>query len=76
MTATQTADRGPEEIVKDCNELARQFYLSMGYQVEEGYRFDKARHPQETGMWNMAVMAYEHIESTDVEAALAEIDDD
>jgi hypothetical protein len=65
-----------QEIVDGCNELARLFYASHGYQVEFGYRFDKARHPQERGMWNMAVMAFEHIEGTDVEECLREIEDD
>lgn len=58
------------EIVAECNELARRFYESLGYEVEKGYRFDQARHPQERGMWNMAAMAYEYIEGTDVEQAL------
>jgi hypothetical protein len=63
-----------QQIVDKANALARQFYQSMGYEVREGYRFDQARHPQEQGMWNLAVMAYEFIEGTDVESALSEIE--
>lgn len=63
------------DLVADANELARTFYESHGYQVEEGYRFDKARHPQEQGMWVLAVIAYEHIEGTDIEAALIEVEE-
>lgn len=65
-----------QEIVDSANELARTFYRAMGYVVEEGYRFDQARHPQERGMWNMAAIAYDHIEGTDVDAALDELEDE
>jgi hypothetical protein len=64
-----------EQLVAECNELARKFYRSMGYQVEKGYRFDQATHPQERGMWNAAVIAYDHIADTDVECALSNLDD-
>ena len=72
-------DREPRtnhEIVKDANALARIFYSLLGYQVEEGYRFDQAKHPQEVTMWRMAVIAYENIEGTDVEDALSEVLED
>lgn len=64
------------EIVAACNELARLFYKANGYDVPEGYRFDEAHHPQELGMWNLAVMAYDHIEGTDVECAIDNLDQD
>lgn len=63
------------DLVREANELARLFSESMRYEVEVGYRFDKARHPQEQGMWNLAVMAYDHIEGTDIEDALAELEE-
>ena len=63
-------------IVADANRMARIFYSLLGYQVEDGYRFDRATHPQETAMWAMAVIAYENIEGTDVEDALNQIEDD
>lgn len=62
-----------QQIVDECNELARLFYKMHGYEVEDGYRFYEAHHPQEIGMWNMAVAAYEHIEGTKVEQALLEL---
>lgn len=65
----------PQEIVDGANALARKFYKSLGYEVPEGYRFDQAHHPQEVGMWNMAAMAYDHIENTDVDDCLNLIDD-
>ena len=37
----------PEEYLKFANQLAREFYSIMGYNVNEDYRFDKATHPQE-----------------------------
>lgn len=58
------------QVVAQTNELARLFYAAHGYRVEEGYRFDEARHPQERGMWNLAVIAQEFLTSTDAEAAL------
>lgn len=68
--------RTEQEIVDDANALARVFYGLLGYQVEAGYRFDAATHPQETAMWRMAVIAYENIEGTDVEDALSQTEDD
>lgn len=65
--------RTSREIVDDANALARVFYGMLGYQVEPGYRFDQATHPQEVAMWGMAVVAYENIEGTDVEDALNDI---
>ena len=62
--------------VSSCNMLARTFYKAHGYEVDEGYKFYEATHPQEVSMWNLAVMAYEHIEGTDVLDALAEINGD
>lgn len=67
--------RTEQQIVDDANALARVFYGILGYQVEPGYRFDEATHPQEVAMWSMAVIAYENIEGTDVEDALACIED-
>lgn len=64
-----------QEIVDDCNQLARAFYEMQGYQVPDDFKFYKARHPAEVGVWNMAVLAYEHIEGTDVEDCLRCLDD-
>jgi len=65
--ARQKTDK---QIAKEGNELARKFYECMGYVVPEGYRFDQAGHPQEIAMWNMAVIAYEHINGTDLQSAV------
>lgn len=65
-----------QEIVDACNELARLFYKINGYVVKEGYRFDLASHPQEKCMWYMAVVAYDHIEGTDVEDALNNLENE
>jgi len=58
-----------QEIVDKALELARQFYESHGYEVEKGYKFYESTHPQEQAMWNLACIAYEHIEGTEVEDA-------
>lgn len=63
------------QIVAECNALAREFYMLHGYGVEKGYRFDKAHHPQELGMWLLAAMAYEHCTDTDPEDALSNLED-
>lgn len=65
-----------KELVADCNALARDFYALMGYTIREGYRFDKATHPQERMVWQMAVTAYDRIQGTDIENALAEAGED
>lgn len=64
-----------EELVAKCNALARLFYKSLGYDVDEGYRFDQARHPQELGMWNQACIAFEELLCTDMENALSNCGD-
>lgn len=64
-----------QEIVDDCNKLARIFYASQGCQVPSVYHFDRATHPQERGMWNLAVLAYDFIEGTSVEDALSGIEE-
>lgn len=66
--------RSSQQIVDDCNALARLFYRMQGCVVPKGYRFDQAPHPAESGCWNMAVAAYDHIEGTDVENALSDIE--
>lgn len=58
-----------EETVSQCNALAKLFYKMHGCEVPEGYRFDKAKHPQERSMWNLAVTAYYFIDGVDVEEA-------
>lgn len=63
-----------EQIIKNANELARKFYRSYGNNVKKGYRFDIAKHPQEKGMWNLAVLAYDFIEGIDIEDVLEEVE--
>lgn len=63
------------QIVDDCNALARQFYKMQGCEVPDDFKFYESRHPMEQGCWNLAVLAYDHIEGTDVEDALAQVED-
>lgn len=65
-----------EEIVTAGLEFARRVYMAHGYRVEEGYKFYEARHPQEKGMWNLAVIAFEDIAGVDLEEALANTEED
>jgi len=43
--------------IKKLNRLAWLFYRLQGYSVEMGYEFDKANHPQEKLMFEMAKVA-------------------
>jgi len=47
----------------DVNELARLFYYTHGYQVEKGYDFESAKHPQERLMYRLAVQAFNYVKS-------------
>ena len=40
------------------NALAGLFYRMNGYNIEQGYDFSIARHPQEIQMWEMAKVAF------------------
>lgn len=66
---------GAAAIIADANELAQQFYALMGYVVPDGYRFDRAQHPQERLCWSMVEAAYEQIASTTLSEILAELED-
>lgn len=68
--------RTEQQIVDDANELAREFYRIRGYEVPVGYRFDQATHPHEVAAWQQAVYAYDFIQGTDVEDALAQVEDE
>lgn len=67
--------RTAQQIVDQTNELARQFYAVLGYEVREGYRFDESDHPQEYAMWCMACKAQEMLTDTDPLDAFGEIED-
>ena len=64
------------ELVAAANDLARMFYQGHGYVVKDDFKFYDATHPQEVGMWNLAVMAYDHIEGTDIQECLYEMQDE
>jgi len=48
---------------KKINALANLFYRMHGCQVEMGYDFSKARHPQEKSMFNLAKLSHEFWQS-------------
>lgn len=45
-------------LTNEINILANLFYNLMGYTVKNGYRFDKATHPQEKMCWIFAEESY------------------
>lgn len=70
------SEKTAKEYVAAANDLARQFYRGHGYVVPDDFKFYEATHPQERGMWNLAVMAYDHIEGTDIQECLSEMLDE
>lgn len=68
--------RSSQQIVDQTNELARQFYALLQYEVKRGYRFDQATHPTEVAMWDMACIAQEMLTDTEVANALSDIEDE
>lgn len=64
------------QIVDMANELARVYYKRMGYEVTFGYRFDKAIHPQEVALFDMACIAFDVLRETSVIDALDNIEED
>lgn len=75
LVAECQPEQSPQEIVDKCNALARLFYASLGYQVEEGYKFHEAHHPQERGMWNQAATACYFFTGIDVQDAAEQVDE-
>lgn len=66
--------KSERELVEECNQLARAYYKMLGCEVNDDFKFYEAHHPAEVNCWNMAVMAYDHIRSTDIENCLIEIE--
>jgi len=65
--------RTPKQIISQTNELARKIYGLRGYNVREGYRFDKATHPHEREAWTCACEAQLLLTETDPNDALDEL---
>lgn len=68
--------RTDADIVRQTNELARQFYAIRGYVRPDGYRFDRATHPHEQEAWACACLAQRELTETDPEDALEGMDED
>ncbi|MEX6370719.1 hypothetical protein AB6F62_22315 [Providencia huaxiensis] len=64
------------QVVDMANELARDYYKRLGYEVPFGYRFDKAIHPQEIALFDMACIAFDVLRETSVMDALSNFEDD
>lgn len=48
------------EMKVELNELAREFYALMGYNVQEGFDFTKSKHPQERLCFELAKSSYDY----------------
>lgn len=70
-----TTFKTPKQIIKQANDLAREFYRLRGYVAPEDYRFDKATHPHEVACWQEVVLAYEWLTETELSEALNELED-
>lgn len=64
-----------EEIVELGNKLARKLYLRLGYMVSEDYKMCVATHPDEEMCWEMACIAFEMLDGTDLREAWAVVAD-
>jgi len=42
------------------NDYARQLYMERGFEVEDGYDFSKAIHPEEQQLWEHAKFSYNY----------------
>lgn len=71
-----TEPRKPQQIVDECLALADTFYVMHGMISRPGFKYFESPHPMEQAMWNLAVAAYDHIEGTEVEQCLAEIEEE
>jgi hypothetical protein len=58
------------DILKQANDLAREFYDVAGVVVPEGYRFDLATKPAEVDSWSLACLAMTILKGVDVDASL------
>jgi hypothetical protein len=47
----------------EVNRLAQLLYKMQGYNVPDGYDFEKAKHPQEKFCWNSALLSYQYWEA-------------
>ena len=56
-----------QQILAECNELADMFYQMQGYISRPRFKFYEATHPAEVLCWDFACYAYDHIEGTDVQ---------
>lgn len=66
--------RTNKQIVEECNDLANTFARMHGHIDRPEFKYYKATHPQEALFWEMALAAYDHIEGTDVDGALEEME--
>jgi hypothetical protein len=67
--------RTAEQVVRAANELARELYSAFGYAVPDGFRFDRATNGRQKMMWDLAAVAIESIEGTDINEARSELED-
>lgn len=68
--------KSKQEIIDEVNALAAKFYPQFDAQAKNGHKFYEAAHPQEVAVWNMACLAYEHINEVDVRSILDEMLED
>ena len=62
--------KADKKIIKDCNKLAALFYSAVGHDVAHDFKFHESTHSEEKAMWDLAVIAYRHIEGADVGESL------
>ncbi|WP_151765752.1 hypothetical protein [Acinetobacter colistiniresistens] len=69
--------RSTSEIIKQTNELARQFYAEMGYvETRTDFMFYSSQHPTERLMWKFACIAQLELTDTDPDELISEYEDE
>ena len=61
------APKSDRQIIKDCNALADRFHQTQGLASRPRCKYYEATHPTEVQCWEFACCAYDHIEGTDVQ---------
>lgn len=60
------AVRDDADLLREANELARSFSVTIGYDSPVGYRFDRSNNPRARKCWEMVKLAYEFLTMTDL----------
>jgi hypothetical protein len=64
-----------EAILQEANSLAAAFHFALGFSVPDGYQFHRSPNPRAKFSWQMACIAFERINATDLAEIVAEVEE-